>query len=107
DGLRFAFEYGHSNIGGKAMSLTLRLQLGYLFDFMILDPAVRENYEALNVSQRLERRNSIAITFPEIGLGPLVGLTLEGIDVRDNQRDFGITKDAFSPRINIRPRRTF
>jgi outer membrane protein assembly factor BamA len=106
EGFRFAFEYGHRNIGGQAISLTLRVQLSYLFDFMILDDAVRANYEALDVGERLERRDTVAVTFPEIGLGPLVSLTLEGIDVRDNQRDFGLTKQAFIPTVTYRPRRS-
>ena len=43
EGGRFAFEYGHRNIAGLAIALTLRIQLGYVFDFL-LDPAVRQNY---------------------------------------------------------------
>jgi outer membrane protein assembly factor BamA len=103
EGLRVGFEYGHRNIGGEAISLTLRLQLSYLFDFMIIDSAVEENLAPLPISQRLERRNSVRVNFPEIGLGPLVGLGIEGIDVRDNQRDFGLTREALVPSIYYRP----
>jgi outer membrane protein assembly factor BamA len=45
------------------------------------------------------------MVFPEIGLGPLFGLALEGIDIRDNQRDFGLTRDAFVPALLFRPAR--
>ena len=130
EGVRFAFEYGHRNIGGLAIALTLRVQLSYLFDFLILDPGVRQNYgidplplplpafqngvcpnpqpdgchrKAPDIQDRLQRRNTISLRFPEIGLGPLVSLSLEGIDVRDNQRDFGLTKDAFVPTLAYRP----
>ncbi len=103
DGLRFAFEYGHRNIGGLAIALTLRVQLSYLFDFMILDEAVAKNLGPLPASERLERRNSARISFPELGLGPLVSLAVEGIDVRDNQRDFGLTREALGPALAFRP----
>lgn len=105
DGIRFAFEYGHRNIGGLAIALTLRVQLSYLFDFMILDQAVAKNLGPLPASERLERRNSARISFPEIGLGPLVSLAVEGIDVRDNQRDFGLTREALGPTLAFRPSR--
>jgi outer membrane protein assembly factor BamA len=105
EGIRFAFEYGHRNVAGEAIVLTLRVQLSYLFDFMILDPQVRVNYHGLPLSERLARRNTATLTFPEIGLGPLISLSLDGIDVRDNQRDFGLTKQAFVPSVNYKPRR--
>lgn len=106
EGLRFAFEYGHKNIGGLAISLTLRVQLSYLFDFIILDPTVAENYGRLSVLNALERRNTASIVFPEIGLGPLVSLSLDGVDARDNQRDFGLTKQAVIPTLTYRPLRS-
>jgi outer membrane protein assembly factor BamA len=103
EGFRFAFEYGHKNIAGEAVSLSLRVQLSYLFDFIILDPAVRENYGGLSALDALERRNTASLTFPEIGLGPLVSLSIDGVDARDNQRDFGLTKQAFIPTLTYRP----
>lgn len=106
EGIRFAFEYGHRNIGGLAIALTLRVQLSYLFDFMILDEDVRAQYADLSGTERLERRDTISVAFPEIGLGPLVSLSVDGIDVRDNQRDFGLTRQAFIPTLTFRPRRS-
>lgn len=105
EGARFAFEYGHRNIGGLAIALTLRIQLAYLFEFMVLDPQVRANYAPLSVLDRLERRNTISLAIPDIGLGAYVGLSLDGIDVRDNQRDFGLTKQAVIPTLSYRPSR--
>jgi len=107
EGVRFGFEYGHRNIASLGISLTLRIQLSYLFDFMILDSDVEENLAPLSASQRLERRNSVRINFPEIGLGPLVSFGIEAIDVRDNQRDFGLTRDAIVPALTYRPFREF
>lgn len=105
DGLRGGLEVGHRTLWGEAISLTVRTQFAYLFDFMIIDDGVRRNLEPLPKLQRLERRNSIRMVFPEIGLGPLFGLALEGIDIRDNQRDFGLTRDAFVPALLFRPSR--
>jgi len=104
EGLRFAIEYGHRNIGGFAIAFTLRVQLSYLFDFIVLDPGVRADYERLSVGQQLERRNTASLTFPEVGLGPFVNFSVDGIDVRDNQRGFGISRQALVPTFAIRPR---
>ncbi|NUP07671.1 MAG: BamA/TamA family outer membrane protein [Polyangiaceae bacterium] len=103
EGLRFGFEYGHRNIGSLAIALTLRIQLSYLFDFMILDPDVERNLAPLSASERLERRNSVRVAFPEIGLGPLVSFGIEAVDVRDNQRDFGLSREAIVPNLTYRP----
>jgi len=105
EGLRFAIEYGHKNIAGLAISLSLRVQLSYLFDFMVFDPGVRRDYERISVGQQLERRNTASIAFPEVGLGPLVGLSVDAIDVRDNQRGFGIVREAIVPTLAYRPTR--
>jgi outer membrane protein assembly factor BamA len=120
DGLRFGLDYGHRNVAGRAIAFSLSTQLNYLFDFMIIDPAVRKNYDAgdcrrdasdrvvcqpLQVVDRLEQRTTASITFPEIGLGPLVSLNVDGLFVRDNQRDFGLTKRAAGPSLVFRPRR--
>jgi len=105
EGIRGGLEVGHRTLWGEAISLTIRTQFAYLFDFMILDQDYRDNLEPLPKLQRLERRNSARMVFPEIGLGPLFGLALEGVDIRDNQRDFGLTRDAFVPALLFRPSR--
>lgn len=107
EGGRIGFEYGHRNIGGRAVQLTLRLQLAYLPDAFIFEPEVRENLARLSVGDRLERRNTVSLAFPEIGLGPLVRLGLDVIDVRDNFRDFGLTKEAMAGTLTYRPWRQF
>jgi outer membrane protein insertion porin family len=105
DGFRVGFEYGHRNIGGQAIALTVRLEFSYLPEFLILDEGVRENYQNMSVSQRLERRNTASLRFPDVGLGPKVDLVISGIDARDNQRNFGLTREAVLPALNWRPAR--
>jgi outer membrane protein assembly factor BamA len=105
EGLRFALEYGHRNIGSLGISLTLRIQLSYLFDFIILDSAVAENLGPLSASERLERRNSARLVFPDIGLGPTVSFGIEALDVLDNQRDFSLSRGAIVPSLTWRPLR--
>ncbi|WP_437867964.1 POTRA domain-containing protein [Sorangium sp. So ce363] len=105
EGARLAFEYGHRNIGGLAIGLTMGVQLSYLFEFMIVDKAASRHYEELQIDDQLERRIAVSVTLPDIGLGPLVSMSLAGINVRDNQLDFGVTKTAIIPAITYRPRR--
>ncbi len=103
DGVRYTFEYGHRNLGGLAIGLTLRAQLSYLPDPLILDPAVLQNYSKLTLVQRLERRDTISVAFHEVGLGPLFSLTVDAIDLNDNQRDYGLNKEALIPTLTFRP----
>lgn len=105
EGFRVTFEYGHKNVAGQAIQLTLRSQLGYLPNALILESDVRRKYGELDVGQRLERRNTASLEFPDIGLGPLFRLTVEGVDVRDNARDYGLTKDAAILTLHFRPER--
>lgn len=107
EGFRITFEYGHRNLGGEAIQLTLRSQLGYLPTGLILEEDVRNKYDELDVGQRIERRNSATVEFPDVGLGPLFRFSVEGIDVRDNARDYGITKDAGITTLIFRPSRRF
>ena len=105
EGARVSFEYGHRNLSGQAISLTLRSQLGYLPTVFILEDDVKRKYNELSVGERLERRNTATVEFPNIGLGPLFRLSLEGVDLRDNARDYGITKDAGIVTLSYRPDR--
>ncbi len=107
EGVRFAFEYGHRNLGGRAISGALRLQLAYLPDFLIpvdLLPAYREA-PLNNIAYRLERRNALTLTFPDIGLGPTVTATIDLIDLRDLQRDYALGREALVPSLTWRPKR--
>lgn len=107
EGIRSAFDYGHLNVNGKAIQLTMRTRVSYLPNELILEPDVRAKYESdvAEVLQRLERMLSLQAAFPDIGLGPLFRLGLEGLDVHDNARDFGLTKDAFVSTLTYQPTR--
>jgi outer membrane protein assembly factor BamA len=107
EGFRVGFEYGHRNLFGEAISLTVRAQLGLRPTALIFEEDVRRKYEQLTLEELLERRNSVTLSFPDVGLGPLFRLSFEGLDVRDNQRDFALAKDALFVRLLFRPSRTY
>jgi outer membrane protein insertion porin family len=111
EGLRIAFEYGHRNLAQRAISLVLRVQLGYLPPPLILESGLRRTFEQLldreSILFLLERRNSAALEFPEVGLGPLFRLGVEGLDVRDVSREFAIEKRAAIVTLSYRPGRAF
>jgi len=98
EGIRFAFEYGDRNLAADAISLSLRIQLSYLPDFLILDPQVRTNYDTAfgypAFAQRIAMRNTATLAFPDVGLGPLIRAAIDGVYVRDLERDFALTKVA-------------
>jgi outer membrane protein assembly factor BamA len=103
EGFRISFEYGHRNLSGEAIQLTLRAQLNFLPQQFIIEEDLRAKHEA--VETRFGRHNSASVEFPEIGLGPLFRLNVEAIDVRDNARDYSLVKDAFIPTLIFRPER--
>ncbi|MGC4086606.1 MAG: BamA/TamA family outer membrane protein [Polyangiaceae bacterium] len=94
EGFRAFFEYGHNNLAGQAIGFTLHVQGGFLPTPLIFEADVRRKYEPLSLLERLERRNTATLEFPEIGLGPLFRLSVQGIDVRHNARDYALRKDA-------------
>jgi outer membrane protein assembly factor BamA len=103
EGFRLRAEYGHTNLWGNAVQLTLRLQLAYIPTPFIIDPVARDNYRNLNDIARLGVRATAGLVFPEVGLGPLVRTGIDTILVHDLQRDFYLTKLAAIPNINYRP----
>lgn len=103
EGFRISFEYGHRNLAGEAIQLTLRSQLNFLPQQFIIEPDVRAKHEP--VETRFGRHNSASVEFPEIGLGPLFRFNVEAIDVRDNARDYSLVKDALIPTVIFRPER--
>jgi outer membrane protein insertion porin family len=103
EGFRISFEYGHRNLAGEAIALTLRTQLNFLPQEFIIEEDVRKKHEA--VDTRFGRHNSASVEFPDIGLGPLFRLNVEAIDVRDNARDYSLVKDALIPTLRFRPER--
>lgn len=110
EGLRIAFEYGHRNLARRAIQLALRIQLGYLPPPLIIEDRLRNTFEELQDQESLlfllERRNSITLEFPEVGLGPLFRLGVEGLDSRDIAREFAIEKRAAFVTLGYRPDRS-
>jgi outer membrane protein insertion porin family len=107
DGFRVGFEYGHRNLGREAIQLTVRSQLGLRPPFLIVEPDVRELYSKIELGELLERRNSISLSIPEVGLGPKFRFEVEALDLRDNQRDYAQVRDAFTPRLLFRASRAW
>lgn len=109
EGPRLAFEYGHLNLGGLAMQLRSRVELNYLFDFLITEDDVRDKFVELReregIAARLERQASVSVEFPDVGLSPLFRLGVEGLTLRDNSRDYGISKSAGLVTLMYRPSR--
>ena len=103
EGFRLATEYGHRNLWGNAVQLTLRLQLAYIPTPLIIDPTARDNYRDLSLLARLGMRVTGSIVFPEVGLGPLIRTGIDAIVVHDLRRDFYLTKLAVIPNANWRP----
>lgn len=107
EGVRGVLEYGHRNLFGEAFGITIHLQASYLPDFLILDPQVATNYGSLPLEKRIATRDTITMSWPEIGLGPTVRGQLDGVYVRDLERDFALTKSSAIGTVIWRPSREF
>jgi outer membrane protein assembly factor BamA len=94
EGVRGAIEYGHRNLLGYAWGITVHLQASYLPDVLIVDPAVYQNYHPLSTGERIATRDTVTLAWPEMGLGPTIRSQLDGIYVRDLERDFTLFKGA-------------
>jgi outer membrane protein insertion porin family len=103
EGVRGAFEYGHRNVLGDAWAITVHLQASYLPDFLILDPQVAMNYGPLPTSDRIATRNTLTMSWPEMGLGPTVRAQLDAVYVRDLERDFTLFKASVLGTLIWRP----
>ena len=107
EGVRGVLEYGHRNLLGEAFGITVHLQASYLPDFLILDPQVAANYGGRSIGFRIATRDTITMSWPEIGLGPTVRGQLDGVYVRDLERDFTLNKASVIGTLIWRPSREF
>ncbi len=105
EGFRVAFEYGYRNLGGRAIGFQSFATGSFLPTELILDPVAAQNYKDLSALARLGFRGTLGLTFPEIGLGPLVRGGVDALFVHDLQRDYYITRGAAVPNLTFRPRR--
>lgn len=107
EGLRGAIEYGHRNLFGTAIALSLRAQASFLPALELPDlyglnapsnQIILENFRILEQKDgtlgRIATRLSGSLAFPQIGLGPLVRATVDGVFFRDIQRDYRLEKGA-------------
>jgi outer membrane protein assembly factor BamA len=94
EGVRGALEYGQRNLLGYAWAATLHVEASYLPDFLILDQGVAKNYEGLSTAERIATRDTLTFSWPEVGLGPTVRAQVDGVYVRDLERDFTLQKAA-------------
>jgi outer membrane protein assembly factor BamA len=105
EGVRAALEYGNRNLLGDAWSATLHLEASYLPDFLILDQGVAKNYSQLPTADRIATRDTLTLSWPEVGLGPTFRAQLDGIYVVDLERDFRLNKAAAVGTLYWRPSR--
>lgn len=103
EGFRGGLEFGHRNLFGYAVSATLRAQMSYLPDQFIIDPQVAKNFSTLSIGERLARRITLSVVFPDIGLGPTVRTQLDLVNLRDLERDFALTKYSIFGNLIWRP----
>jgi outer membrane protein assembly factor BamA len=97
EGLRGLVEYGHRNLFGYALGFTARVQASYLPSEFIFDELVKERYDRLErdfPEDRIARRVTVGLLFPEVGLGPLVRGSVDLIHAHDLLRDFVLTKSS-------------
>lgn len=100
-GFRGAAELQFRNVGGYAIDVALRGQLGFQFFFQ--DPELERNITALTLNDRLERNFGASLSLPYIPGLYNVRTSLDITHIRDNQRAFGIDKDGFALSFNWRP----
>ncbi len=109
EGVRAFVEYGHRNLFGAAIGLTARGQVSYLPDPLVPD-TVLEGFKIACASSRHEcdrvgRRLTLSLLFPEIGLGSRMTGQVDLIHARDIQRDFVLQKFSAVPTLTYRPRK--
>jgi outer membrane protein insertion porin family len=105
EGIRGMLEYGHRNLFGDAVSLTFHVEASYLPDIFILDPQVKTNYDTLGTADRIATRDTVTLGWQEMGLGPTIRSQLDGVYVRDLERDFTLTKSSGLGTLIWRPSR--
>lgn len=109
EGFRIANEFGDRNLFASAIGFSTRLQLSFLPSEFIIDPEVRKTWDAeLGKSISIERvagRATARMDFPEIGLGPLMRMSIEGVGSQTPRRDFRLRKVAGIPTFVYRPYR--
>jgi outer membrane protein assembly factor BamA len=123
EGVRATLEFGDRNLFNYAVASTSRLTLAYLPTPFILDETFRRNvtndipgssqterdrleargFGEPGLAGRLVVRATQNFTLPDIGLGPLVRLSIDGALIRDLQRQFALRKFLFGAALIYTP----
>jgi outer membrane protein assembly factor BamA len=104
-GFRGATEFDFRNVGGFALNVAVRAQLGLQFFFQ--DAELERNISPLSLADRLERRFGVTFSLPHLpGLEGVRG-SLDLVHLRDNERAFGLDKNGLVLSFNWRPERAF
>jgi outer membrane protein insertion porin family len=104
EGIRTGFEYGSRNVGGRAIGLTLRVQLAA--QFLFLNEQRKENLQSLPVRDRLERWIGFGVMLPEFPRLPYWRTSLNLMHMRDNELTFGIDQNRIDLTATRRKKRT-
>ncbi len=102
-GFRGNAELQFRNLGGYALDLAFRGQLGFQFFFQ--DAELERNIGGLPLKDRLERRIGVTLGLPHFPGVDGVRATLDVSHVRDNERAFGLDKDGIVLSLIWRPER--
>jgi outer membrane protein assembly factor BamA len=104
-GFRGATELDFRNVGGYALNIALRAQIGFQFFFQ--DDELARNISPLSLGDRLERRFAVTFALPHLPFLQDVRTSLDFVHLRDNERAFGLDKNGVVLSFNWRPERTF
>lgn len=103
-GIRGGFEYGYRNLFGRAVELSLRVQLAHQLFFV--DRLAERRFKNLtSLNERVERRISLGLVIPRTpGLSD-VRTSFDIVHLRDNERDFGLDKNGIGVTFTYLPLR--
>jgi outer membrane protein insertion porin family len=104
EGIRTGFEYGSRNVAGRAVGLSLRVQLAA--QFLFLNEQRRENLQSLPVRDRLERWIGFGVMLPELPRLPYWRTSINLLHMRDNELTFGIDQNRLGITATRRAKRT-
>lgn len=102
-GFRAGAELQFRNLGGYALDLAVRGQVG--FQFIFQDAELEQNIGSLPLKDRLERRIGVTLTLPHLPGLDDVRTTLDLVHIRDNERAFGLDKNGVALSLLWRPER--
>ncbi|GAC1352104.1 MAG: hypothetical protein NVSMB1_11660 [Polyangiales bacterium] len=111
EGVRGYAEFGYDNLGGYAVDFVGKAKMSYqpfILPPEFYDPEVQDRWRVLKTSDRLPRRLSLGLTFPQSPLfGSTVRTSIEFLNVLDLRRDFKLDRNSPVVTFTYQPVRTF